>query len=228
MKAHEQRSLPPFYAPGTTSFYTSSSTQYQNAGGSGAETTTYSYTFFPDNEATGAAIETETTALPAVPTADGGTGSSPTSTDVYNSLGQLVWSQDANGSISYTAYDPATGAVNEQIQDVNFGASYNVGNTQFDNDLGLLPESWGLPTTGKNLVTTYHVDSQGRTIEEIDPDGDVTCRGRRKTSNVPFSGPNAGANLSVGLRWGRPTDLDLGAKDHISLLSQLVGWRLFG
>ena len=109
-------SLPPFYAPGTTSFYTSSSTQYQNAGGSGAETTTYSYTFFPDNEATGAAIETETTALPAVPTADGGTGSSPTSTDVYNSLGQLVWSQDANGSISYTAYDPATGAVNEQIR----------------------------------------------------------------------------------------------------------------
>ena len=121
------------------------------------------------------AIESETTALPAVPTAEGGTGSSPTSTDVYNSLGQLVWSQDANGSISYTAYDPATGAVNEQIQDVNFGSTYNVGNTQFDNDLGLLPESWGLPTTGKNLVTTYVVDSQGRTIEEIDPDGDVTC-----------------------------------------------------
>ena len=141
----------------------------------GAETTTYSYTFYPDNGPTGSAIETETTSLPAVSTADGGTGSAPTSSDVYNSLGQLVWSQDANGSISYTGYDPATGAVTEQIQDVNFGPTYNVGNTQFDNDLGLLPQSWGLPTTGKNLVTTYHVDSQGRTIEETDPDGDVTC-----------------------------------------------------
>ena len=140
-----------------------------------AETTTYSYTFYPDNGPTGSAIETETTSLPAVSTADGGTGSAPTSSDVYNSLGQLVWSQDANGSISYTGYDPATGAVTEQIQDVNFGPTYNVGNTQFDNDLGLLPQSWGLPTTGKNLVTTYHVDSQGRTIEETDPDGDVTC-----------------------------------------------------
>ena len=106
---------------------------------------------------------------------DGHRESTSASQVAYNSLDQIVWSQDANGSISYTAYDPATGAVNEQIQDVNFGPTYNVGNTQFDNDLGLLPESWGLPTTGKNLVTTYHVDPQGRTIEEIDPNNDITC-----------------------------------------------------
>ena len=54
---------------------------------------------------------------------------------------------------------------------MNFGASDGIPG----DDMDLLPESWGRPTTGKNLVTKYVVDSQGRTIEEIDPDGDVTC-----------------------------------------------------
>jgi len=34
---------------------------------------------------------------------------------------------------------------------------------------------WTLPPTAQNLITTYVVDSQGRTIEQIDPDTDVTC-----------------------------------------------------
>ena len=38
----------------------------------------------------------------------------------------------------------------------------------------------------------------------------------------------AGADLPVGPRRGRPTDLDLGAVKQISLVIQLIDWRLIG
>ena len=163
-----------------TVYETSHSTQYQQAYASatpptpsttvaGPETTTYSYTYY------GVAVATQTTTLPVVSTDEGGTGTPSSSTDVYNTLGQVVWSQDASGSISYTAYDPATGAVDEQIQDVNFSQNTD---TQFQTDLTALENlhlGWDFATTAKNLITKYVVDSQGRTIWQQDPDGDVTC-----------------------------------------------------
>ena len=69
---------------GNTSYFTSSSTQYQSADEGDPETTDYQYTFYPDNGSTGSGVGTETTMLPEVDTDDGGTGSAPTSTDVYN------------------------------------------------------------------------------------------------------------------------------------------------
>ena len=157
---------------GITCYYTSSSTQYQSAGEGDPEVTSYQYTFYSAADVSGPAIETEATTPPLVDTAHGGTvpvggTTGPTSTDVYNGLGQVVWSQDANGSISYTGYDAATGAVDEQIQDVN--------NSNAGLDTTCLPAGWTLPTAGKNLITRYDVDSQGRTIWEQDPDGDITC-----------------------------------------------------
>ena len=109
---------------------------------------------------------------------EGGTGSPPTSTDVYNLSGQLVWSKDANGTISYTAYDGATGAVDKQIQDANVNGTATVGPTEYPSADWTLLTGQGWNTTSgiyKNLVTTYLVDSNGRTIEAIDPDQDVTC-----------------------------------------------------
>jgi len=95
-----------------TSYFTSSSTQYQGTGGSGVETTSYAYTFFANTPAP--TIASMTTTLPVVGNGQNGTGTAATTEVVYNALGQVVWSMDANGSISYTAYDPATGAVVQQ------------------------------------------------------------------------------------------------------------------
>ena len=54
----------------------------------------------------------------------------------------------------------------------------NTSDTQFQSDLTLLSNlnlNWSTESGyGQNLVTTYQVDSQGRTIEETTPDGDVT------------------------------------------------------
>ena len=115
----------------------------------------------------------ETTIQPVVSTTQHGSGVAATSTDLYNTFGQVVWSQDAAGSISYTAYNPATGAVVEQVQDANVNST-NSGQYPAA-DWALLPSAWQTTgTAAENLVTTYQVDSQGRTIEETDPDGNVT------------------------------------------------------
>ena len=38
-----------------------------------------------------------------------------------------------------------------------------------------MPSGWTTPTGyGLNLITTYQVDAQGRTVEETDPNGNVT------------------------------------------------------
>ena len=66
---------------------------------------------------------------------------------------------DASQSISFTAYDAATGAVDEQIQDVNF--TDNCSDQQFQSSLGLIPASWPQPTTGQNLITKYVVHLPG-------------------------------------------------------------------
>ena len=153
-----------------TSYFTHSSTQYQNTDGTGAETTTYAYTFI------GTSIAVETTTLPTVDSSHGGSGSASASTDVYDSFGRVVWSKDANGSISYTAYDPATGAAVEQIRDADLAG--NLSDTRFQSDLALLSGlGWTTSTAagyGENLTTKYVVDSQGRTIVEIDPNGNET------------------------------------------------------
>ena len=89
-----------------TSYFTSSRTQYQGAGGSGVETQAM-HTFFANTPRRPLPAYNH---LPVVGNSQNGkTGTAAMTEVVYNALGQVVWSMDANGSISYTAYDPATG-----------------------------------------------------------------------------------------------------------------------
>ena len=60
-----------------------------------------------------------TTTLPAVTAAENGPGTRPRRHDVYDAYGRPVWRKDADGFLTYTAYDPATGAVVKTIADVN-------------------------------------------------------------------------------------------------------------
>ena len=102
------------------SYFTNSTTAYQNDDGTGAEVTSYQYTFYLSSAAvTAPTIETETTILPVVSTSQHGSGQANSTTDVYDTFGRVVWSKDAAGVISYTEYDQNTGAVVEQIQDVS-------------------------------------------------------------------------------------------------------------
>ena len=104
------------------------------------------------------------TTLPTA-TEDGSDATPPVSYTVDDPYGNVVWTMDADGYIDYTAYDPATDAETESISNVTTTAHYVS---------TCLPSSWTIPSSGTIAVTTMQVDALGRTIEETDPDGNVT------------------------------------------------------
>jgi hypothetical protein len=140
-------------AAGATVYPTADSTQY-NTAGTGAETTSYRYTWFSSSSQ----MQSQATTLP--------TGTM--STNVYNQDDQVIWSKDAAGNITYNAYDPTTGALIETISDVD---TSNTG----DFDASTLPSGWTTPTGGgANSETTYGVDALGRVTKTTNPAGNVT------------------------------------------------------
>jgi RHS repeat-associated protein len=135
--------------------------------GSAGYTTSYAYTWYktPGNVETNQ-IYSCTTTLPAVAFDQNGSNVSTSTIDIYNQSGQVIWSRDADKYIAYTAYDPITGAVTKKVDDVDTNKSH-------PDFTGLAP--WSTPAGGGlNLITQYQVDSLGRVIEEIDPDGLTT------------------------------------------------------
>ncbi len=137
-------------------------TVYRNDDGTGAETTTFTYTWFTDSTQE----QSETVSLPVVGSDQNGPGTADVSTTYFNIYGEPIWTKDAGGFLTYTAYDTATGAVVETIDDVN---------TCVTSDYSNKPSGWHTPTGGGlNLVTQYVVDGLGRVTEETDPNGNVT------------------------------------------------------
>ncbi len=105
-------------------------------------------------------------------------GTDGTATDstevIFDQYGHVVWTKDASGYISYTGYDPNTGAVVEQIQDVDT----DNGSWQYINDTVALPDGWtsleDTPADALNLITVNVVDSLGRTVISVSPADRVT------------------------------------------------------
>jgi len=105
---------------------------------SGIETTSDAYTFYSgttqieqDTNVASGRHRSETPAIPASPTR---------TAVVYDQYGNMIWQKDANGAISYTAYDVTTGAVIESIQDVNT-SSIPEGSVE----ASTLPSGWTTP-----------------------------------------------------------------------------------
>jgi RHS repeat-associated protein len=149
-------------ANGQTIAPVASDTVYRNDDGTGAETTTYSYTWFANS----AQMQSETVSAPVVSAAQNGPGTADVTTTFFDEQGNPVWVKDPDGYIQYYAYDPATGAQITHIVDVNTADT-----GEFTN----LPTGWTTPAGGGlNLITTDQVDAQGRTVKETSPDGNIT------------------------------------------------------
>lgn len=101
-----------------------------------------------------------TTTLPAVPGSQNGSGVSATRVERFDTLGNVVWSMDERGYISYNEYD-ARGDLAQSVQDVD-GAQLT------------LPDGWSTPADGGLHVTTDHEhDLLGRQIQTLGPEHDV-------------------------------------------------------
>jgi RHS repeat-associated protein len=147
-----------------TRYHVASSTQYRDINAGGAQTTNYAYTW----QGATHQIAKVTTTLPIVTTAQNGPNIAASSETVLDQEGRPTWSKDALGILSYTAYDPQTGAVVKSISDVN-----HLLTTTFAN----LPSGWITPAgigAGKHLTSTYEVDNLGRTTKATNPLGNIT------------------------------------------------------
>ncbi len=143
------------------------------------DTMTSTYAFYSDSNQPG----TLTTSSPVVTAAQNGPGTADVTTTIYDTLGRPTWTQDGNGYIDYTQYDVATGAVTKTITDVNISDT---------GDFSDLPSGWTTPAGGGlELVTTYQPDSLGRTIEQTDPNGNVTYTAYDDGDHAVFTFPEA-------------------------------------
>jgi RHS repeat-associated protein/uncharacterized delta-60 repeat protein len=158
------------YGP-QSSYWLASDTIYRNDDGTGAETTTYQYSF---NTSTGVIQSMTTFKPPVIQSQDGPysnfyTGlSNQSSGVVYDQYGYPQWTRDPNGYINYYASDPVTGTILKQIIDIDAATITSDG-------LPSLPAGWSiLSGTHLDLLTTYTDDGLGRVTSETTPNGNVT------------------------------------------------------
>ncbi|MBY0526199.1 MAG: hypothetical protein K2R98_22585 [Gemmataceae bacterium] len=129
---------------------------------SGAQTTSFAYTFFADSTR----MQSMTTSLPVVSAAQNGPGVADVSDVILDEDGRTRWTRNAQGFLNYFAYDEATGALVTMIVDVD---------TTQTGDFEDLPSGWSTPSGGGlHLISTMEVDDLGRTVMFTNPGGHVT------------------------------------------------------
>jgi hypothetical protein len=162
-------SLPPVYFLSQETVYPDivggcpgdSSSSSSSSGGQRPVVTSYSYLWYASTNR----VQQRTTTLPVIPASQNGSGVAATTGDYYDSYGNLTWHQDERGFLTNTSYDIPTGAVSEEIADVNTA-------------LVPSPPGWTTPAGGGlHLVTDYQFDSQGRTTQSLGPSHTISLNG---------------------------------------------------
>ena len=126
--------------------------------------TSYTYTYHPSSTA----IATKTTTLPAIGTAQNGSGTAATIEEVFDIYGRRTWIKDERDVITRYIYDNLIGSVVQMIEDVD---------TSITTDE---PSGWSTPGStgfGNHVVTDYSYDGLGRRIETLGPVHTVDLNG---------------------------------------------------
>lgn len=110
-----------------------------------------------------------TTTWPTITTGQNGSDTSNSRTTVLDVYGNPTWVQDERGFLTNYTNDPLTGAVIEQIQDVN-------------TDILPAPNGWTTPTGGGlHLISDYEVDIFGRRTQSLGPVNTIDLSGTATT-----------------------------------------------
>ncbi|MFL5245944.1 MAG: RHS repeat domain-containing protein [Gemmataceae bacterium] len=137
-------------------------TVYRGTDGTGAETTSYSYTWFTGTTQ----MQSVAVSRPLVSAAQNGPATADLDTTFFDVYGRVIWHKDADGFINYTSYDQATGSVVKSITDVD---------TTKTGDFSNLPSGWTTPSGGGlHLITQGTVDILGRPTSLTDPNGNIS------------------------------------------------------
>jgi RHS repeat-associated protein len=206
-------------AQGATIYPLANASRYRNTDGTGAETTSLTYTWQPVEGYGSSGMASQIiVSKPVISSGQNGPGSADQPITVYDSYGRPIWTKDADGFLRYTAYDQVTGAVIETIDDVN---------TSITSDFSNLPTGWSTPAGGGlNLLTTITVDALGRDTKITDPNGNVTYYVYNDTNYEArvYRGWNSSTNTPTGptedYRYDRPGSytetLTMSAAPHLT------------
>jgi RHS repeat-associated protein len=98
---------------GATVYPTATDTVYRKTDGTGAETTSYAYTWY-DNSTR---MQSMTVSRPVISADQNGPGTADVTMYMYDSYGREVSMTDPDGFVTTTAYDQGTGAVIQTVRD---------------------------------------------------------------------------------------------------------------
>ncbi|MFN5626819.1 MAG: RHS repeat-associated core domain-containing protein, partial [Planctomyces sp.] len=124
--------------------------------------TTFAYTWYTGTYQ----VKQKTITLPVISTAQNGSGTAATRKEYFDEFGNLIWQMDERGFITRTKYDVATGAITQQIQDVDTSVETGA------------PSGWTTPSGGGlNLITDFENDTQGRMTQSLGPAHTIDING---------------------------------------------------
>ena len=177
----------------TTIYPIAEETVYQSDadGGSDPVTTTYGYDWYPDTHQ----IKERTTTLPAVSTGKNGSGASNVRKEYFDPYGNLVWSKDERGRLTYHAYDAMLGVATQTIVDVDS-----------DQSSGLNPPTgYAGNSDGLHLTSDFSHDSLGRTTEALGPAHNINGTTVRLFTWTTYDDVNHEVRTAVGAWPEAPT-----------------------
>jgi len=149
-----------------TIYFLAKDTVYQRAGSRGAATTEYQYVDWYRGTFQ---VKQKTIVWPLVPTSQNGSNLSTSRTMVYDQYNNVTWLKDERGYLTNSTYDPVTGGLLQQINDV-------------DTDSVPAPNGWTTPTGGGlNLITDYQADYLGRQTQSLGPENTLDIGGTATT-----------------------------------------------
>ncbi|MEZ6129153.1 MAG: hypothetical protein R3C59_10765 [Planctomycetaceae bacterium] len=166
---------------------TSKKIEYPDASSSTTKIeTAYVYTWYDNTYQ----VKQKTTTLPVISTAQNGSGTAATK-EYFDEYGNLTWQMDERGFITRTKYDIPTGAVTQQIQDVD---------TSVETDA---PAGWSTPSGGGlNLVTDFEHDDRGRITQSLGPSHTIDISGSatsvRRATWIVYDNTDDGKETRIG------------------------------
>jgi len=159
---YTSHNIPNSIVPGgsTTTFPRLTNTIYTNTDGTGPLTTQFGYTW--GGQGSGQVPVVFSITYPTVSTANNGSGAPTTVSSFYDSNGRITWIRDEETYLTNLSYDSVSGALTQEITDVNTSTLP-------------APQGWVTPAGGGlHLTSSYQVDGLGRTTKAVDPMGNVT------------------------------------------------------
>lgn len=154
----------------------------------GGAVKTFAYTWHGSSTAPASITVTQ----PVVSVAKNGSGTATVHADHYDLYGRLTWRRNGEGVITYTAYDPLSGAISRSIIDVD---------TTKTADFTGLPSGWSTPAGyGLHLKTDIESDRLARAKRVTDPAGSVSYKVYRDPQFEvrTYSGWNGTTNQPTG------------------------------